>query len=246
MLTNASLRDHAPRRNLSALPVVLAALVTGAANAGPTWDVDYNDDAKATPATAQAITLTGPVLNIAGNLTGVGFDGEADFVDMYLVDIRTPTLLRLSTAGGDLGGDASFDTQLFLFRRAGGPNDPRALGLLANNDAAPGLVGSWLGSSANDGSGFSLVTPGFYYIAIAGLGVSAVGESGESIFTGLSVPGAVVFGGEKELADWAGSGATGTYSIRVEAVNGVPAPGAIAVLGMLLAAPARAGRSRRA
>jgi hypothetical protein len=246
MQPNAFPRDHALRRNLSVLPVALAALVTGAALAGPTWDVDYNDDAKATPATAQAITINGPVLNIAGNLTGVGFDGEADFVDMYLVDIRTPTLLRLSTAGGDLGGDASFDTQLFLFRRVGNPNDPRALGLLANNDAAPGLVGSWLGSSANDGSGFSLVTPGFYYIAIAGAGVDAVGETGESIFTGLGTPGTVVFGGEKDLADWAGQGATGTYSIRVEAVSGVPAPGAIAVLGMLLAAPARAGRSRRA
>lgn len=245
MQPNAFPRDHALRRNLSVLPVALAALVTGAALAGPTWDVDYNDDAKATPATAQAITINGPVLNIAGNLTGVGFDGEADFVDMYLVDIRTPTLLRLSTAGGDLGGDASFDTQLFLFRRVGNPNDPRALGLLANNDAAPGLVGSWLGNSANDGSGFSLVTPGFYYIAIAGAGVDAVGETGESIFTGLGTPGAVVFGGEKDLADWAGQGATGTYSIRVESVSGVPAPGAIAVLGMLLAAPARMGRSRR-
>ncbi|MBI1303118.1 MAG: hypothetical protein GC172_04960 [Phycisphaera sp.] len=239
-------RSHALRCNLLALPVALATLAAGTAHAGPTWDVDYNDDAKATPATAQAITLTGPVLNIAGNLTGVGFDGEPDFVDMYLVDIRTPTLLRLSTAGGDLGGDASFDTQLFLFRRVGNADAPRALGLLANDNAAAGLVGSWLGNSANDGSGFSLVTPGFYYIAIAGLGVSAVGESGESIFTGLSTPGAIVFGGEKELADWAGQGATGSYSIRVEAVSGVPAPGAIALLGALLAAPVRTGRSRRA
>jgi len=236
-------RALARRWSRSVLPVALvgALACASAATAGPTWDVDYNDDAKATPSTAQPITLNGPVLNITGQLTGFGFDGTGDFVDMYLVDIRTPTLLKMSTVGGNLGGDASFDTQLFLFRQVEGTNGPRALGMLANNDAAQGVTGSFLGSSATDGSGFTLVAPGLYYIAISGLGTNPISATGELIFSGMSFPGAVVFGGERELFDWVGQGATGTYNIRLEAVEGVPAPGALALLCSVLAAP----RSRR-
>ena len=238
---NAPLRARAPRCPLLALSALLGAgLVSADSLAGPTWDDDYTEDALETAVGAQAVSLTGSVLMINGRLTGLGFDGNADFVDMYLVDVSAPALLSLSTAGGDLGGEANFDTQLFLFRRVGNQSDPSALGLLANNDAAPGLVGSRVGNSASDGS-FTLLAPGLYYIAISGLGTNPISETGELIFGGMSTPGAVVFGGERQLSGWAGQGLTGEYSIRLEAVNGVPAPGALALLGALVAAP----RSRR-
>lgn len=211
-----------------------AAAVAASATAGPTWDVDYEDDAKQTASTAQIVTTAlDPYISIHGRLTGSALIGGGDFVDMYQIHIANPTLVSISTAGGVLGGSSTFDSQLFIFKRKGQGNGVRALGLRGNNDAAAEVLGARIGDESDPTSNYSMLSPGFYYIAITGAGTSAVSNTGQLIWPDLGQPGWTVSGNERELADWAGEGQAGEYVIRLQAVNGyVPAPGAIAVLGL--------------
>lgn len=220
----------------------LAAMITSPVAAGPTWDVDYTEDAGQTALGSQVIThALSPYINIYGKLSGYGFIGS-DFVDMYQIQITSQTLVSISTAGGELGGEATFDTQLFIFKRKGGNgNNPRAVALRANNDAAANNFGSRIGDEANASSNYTLLSPGFYYLAVTGVGMQAIDEAGGSIWPNLSSPGLTVSGNERFLGDWSGEGAIGDYHIRLHAIgNGgtVPAPGAFALLGL-------AGLSRR-
>jgi len=223
----------------------MAALCLGsAAVAGPTWDVDYNDDAGQTALSAQAITINSPIINIFGRLTGYGFTGT-DLVDMYAFEVVSPAMYAISTAGGSLGGEADFDTQLFLFRKKGGNgNNQRAVALKANNDAANGVVGSRIGEGAPN-SNFVYLSRGIYFLAITGSGMDAVSNLDSSIWEDLGNFGETVSGEEHELSDWQGSGAVGEYTIRLQVVQGfVPAPGAIAALGLAAIAPRRRRAAR--
>jgi len=216
--------------------IICAGFCGAAAVAGPTWDVDYTEDAGQTALGSQVIThALSPYINIYGKLSGYGFIGS-DFVDMYQIQITSQTLVSISTAGGDLGGEATFDTQLFIFKRKGGNgNNPRAVALRANNDAAANNLGSRIGDESDASSSYTLLSPGFYYLAVTGVGMQAIDEVGGSIWPDLSNPGLTVSGNERFLGDWSGQGAIGDYHIRLHAVgNGgtVPAPGAIALLGL--------------
>lgn len=206
--------------------------ISSLAIAGPTWDVDYTEDAGETAATAQVITINSPVINIFGRLTGYGFTGT-DLVDMYAFTVSSPTLFTLSTAGGELGGEADFDTQLFLFRRKGGSgSNQRAIALKANDNAASGLIGSRIGEGAVN-SDTILLTPGVYFVAITGFGMQAVSDGGKSIWNGLGSDGETMNGNENVLGEWNGAGAVGSYTIRLREIQGfVPAPGAVALLGL--------------
>jgi hypothetical protein len=210
--------------------------------AGPVWDIDLEDDAKQTASDAQIITTLHTTTSIIGRLGGFGLVG-ADFVDMYQVTITAQTLLSISTAGGALGGNASFDSQLFVFKRKGGNgNNVRALGLKANNDAAIGNFGSRIGEELDPSSDYTLLSPGTYYIAIAGVGTNPVDEFGNLIWSDLGAAGLTTSGNETSLGDWAGQGAVGEYTIRLQmSSNFVPAPGALAVL----ACAGLVGRRRR-
>jgi len=224
------------KRSLVAGSMCCAGVCGSIAVAGPTWDVDYTDDAGQTALASQVITHgLSPYINIYGRLSGYGFIGS-DFVDMYQIHISTQTLVSISTAGGDLGGDADFDTQLFLFKRKGGNgNNPRAVSLRANNDAAADNFGSRIGDESNSASSYTLLAPGYYYLAVAGVGTTAVDDFGGDIWPNLSSPGVTVGGNERFLGDWSGQGAVGTYHIRLHAIGGggaVPAPGAVALLGL--------------
>ena len=224
-----------PRINANLGALALATALSTPAFAGPTWDVDYTDDALQSASTAQIITHgLSPYINIYGRLSGYGFVGS-DFVDMYQIQITSQTLVSISTAGGDLGGEATFDTQLFIFKRKGGNgNNPRAVALRANNDAAANNHGSRIGDEFDPASSYTMLAPGFYYLAVTGVGMHAIDEAGASIWPDLSDPGFTVGGNERFLGDWAGQGAVGDYHIRLHAIGGnaVPAPGSLALLGV--------------
>jgi hypothetical protein len=203
--------------------------------AGPTWDVDYTNDALQTATTAQIVSASlSPYINIFGRLSGYGFTGPSDFVDMYQISIDTQTMVSISTAGGSLGGNTTFDSQLFIFKRKGGNgNRVRAVALHGNNDAAVGNQGSRIGDEFDSSSNYTVLAPGFYYLAIAGVGSNAIADDGSLVWPDLDIAGSTVFGNERILDDWGGEGAVGEYHIKLHAVNGfVPSPGAIALLGI--------------
>ena len=213
--------------------------------AGPIWDGDLEADAKQSASTAQVVTTEGSVLQIKGQLTGTALQGGGDFIDMYLVRITAPAILSISTAGGDSGGFAQFDSRMFLFRAVQTQSAGLvAQGIFANDNAATGNFGALLTNSANDGSQFVLNEEGFYFIAIANSGVSALNPNGAPMWPDLDVPGLRSFAGFQPFQNWGGdpSSNVGTYEIRLSGVSGVPAPGALALLGLV----GLAGRRRRA
>ncbi len=226
----------------TSLASIVALSFATIALAGPTWDVDYNDDAGQTALSAQVITIDSPIINIFGRLTGYGLTGT-DLVDMYAFEVTTPSFYTISTAGGALGGEANFDTQLFLFRKKGGNgNNQRAVALKANDDASDGSIGSRIGEGAAN-SDLVYLKRGIYFVAITGSGMEAISNLDDSIWEDFGQFGETVSGDERELGEWDGSGAVGDYTIRLQVVQGfVPAPGAVAVLGLA----ALSSRRRRA
>jgi len=237
---------HALGKIVGCAASLAAFAASSLAVAGPTWDVDYSEDAGQTAATAQVITIDSPIINIFGRLTGFGFMGS-DLVDMYRFDVTSPTIYAISTAGGAFGGDANFDTQLFLFRQKGGNGaNQRAMALKANNNAAEGVLGSRIGEGGINSNAVFL-TPGTYYIAITGFGMNAVSDRGGSIWTNFGLPGQTIDGRGRELDDWSGTGAVGEYVIRLERLqNLVPAPAAVALIGFGAALPRRRRSDRGA
>ncbi|MBI1303114.1 MAG: hypothetical protein GC172_04940 [Phycisphaera sp.] len=228
----------------SSLASVVAASIATCALAGPTWDVDYDDDAGQTAPTAQLITINSPIINIFGRLTGYGLTGT-DLVDMYAFEVTTPSFYTISTAGGALGGEANFDTQLFLFRKKGGNgSNQRAVALKANDDASDDSFGSRIGEGAAN-SNVVYLNRGIYFVAITGSGMEAISNLDDSIWEDFGQFGETVSGEERELSEWDGSGAVGDYTIRLQSVQGfVPAPGAVAVLGVALLGSRRRRGSR--
>jgi MYXO-CTERM domain-containing protein len=80
-----------------------------------------------------------------------------------------------------------------------------------------------------------LLGPGFYYIAISGVGTTAFIDGGGLIWPSLGNPGQTVGGNDRFLEDWVGEGQVGDYSIRLQSMNGggaLPSPGALALLGL--------------
>jgi hypothetical protein len=217
------------------LCAVSSALLAGsAAYAGPIWDDDLTEDAEALPAGAQVVT-TAVVGQIRGKLSGNAFMGGGDFVDMYAIQITQPLELKFSTGGAQTGGgSAQFDSRLFLFRASGTGVGGDALAVFANDDAFPGNPGSFIGSQANDGSGFILQKPGIYYIAITVDGINALNANGGQIFESIASPGTIAFGNFEKFGGWGGQPGSngGDYIISVQGIAGIPAPGALALLGM--------------
>ena len=130
---------------------------------------------------------------------------------------------------------------MFLFEADGVTGAPRALGLLGNSDFSQSSNGSFLVAQSNDGSGFVLTEPGFYYIAISLAGVNPL--SGTQLIWPELSPGVIAFGNGSAQTGWTMDPSTlgGDYSIRLTGVEGVPAPGALA---LLLLAPLARRRQR--
>jgi hypothetical protein len=229
---------HSPAASLALLAAVLASATASSALAfGPSWEGDLIDDAKGGANTAQPVSTGGPITSITGTLgTYPLVGGGPDVIDMYLIRLENPGILKMSTVGGPSGGSAGFDSQLFLFRAEGIPGSMKAFGLLANNDANEDVSGSFVGPAANDGSGFIVNAPGLYFIAITAFGTNPFTTGGDPIWGDLNVPGQIRFGNQAELAGWNATGQSpgGNYTISISGFSGqgVPAPGAVALLAI--------------
>lgn len=206
--------------------------------AGPDWDLDLTEDAGKTLATAQAITTGGSINTIAGTLGNYPLTGQSDGQDLYLVYVDSPLLFRVSTVGID-GGSAGFDASLFAFAVDFSGGDAKARALLGNTSAFSGTTDARLVQATNDGSNIKLEAPGLYLIGIALNGTYPINSMFESIFgDNLGTPGLVVGPSSAvsgELSDWGGAGGPGgSYVMAVQGISGtlVPAPGAIALLGL--------------
>jgi MYXO-CTERM domain-containing protein len=222
------------RRNLL-IAAAAAGLSAPLAHAGMAWDETINGggDAGSTIGSAQVIT-PGALSSISG-VTGAG-----DTQDLYVIQI---TQVSQFSAITDMGTD--FDTQLWLFATSGH--------LVTGNDddaASPVTFGSALFAGPNSDATPGLINPGTYILAVSGFGTPGNGGGGDPRDAGnLPLANQATFtehtgpdgpGGANPLAGWVPGADTGSYVISI---TGVPAPGALALLGI---AGLVAGRRRRA
>lgn len=197
------------RRQPAVAYLALLALSASAALAGPDWDEDMHGDAGPLLSSAQHVTGLGVLSSIHGTLS-VAADAP-DFQDMYLIRIDCPTAITFK-AGTDpsFGGTADFNTQLWLFNASG-------VGLLGNNDVTPSLGLSGFGNMSTDATSIVVSAPGFYYIAISGLGSNPINSASLPIFSfanPLEVSGPDGPGGSSPIAGWTEPGAVGEYLIK--------------------------------
>ena len=203
---------------------------------GPHFEED--DDAGSLPEDSKKLYGDGQLLTIQGALTG-GSRGQGDYQDMYQIYIAQPGEFQLRVADASFG----FDTQLFLF-------DLEGRGMLANNDSiidGQESLLSLLMNHSTDGTNVVVQTPGLYYIAISGFSSRPMSQNGNIFFfnpeTPFEVSGPDGQGGNAPITGWNHPGDTGGYFISLSGVNfiPVPAPGALALLGLA----GLAGRRRR-
>jgi hypothetical protein len=178
-------------------------VVAGLAAAASAQHVEIGDAAALLPGQN---TGSGALITITGELAL----GAAD-VDLYAINIVDFANFSATVASG-------FDSQLFLFNAAG-------LGVVANDDAI----------GANSRISSPLVNAnGLYYIAISSYNIDPTSAGGfifpNTPFTGNNGPTGP--GGGSALTGWSGTGGAGTYEIRFTGTDAVPAPGALALLGL--------------
>jgi MYXO-CTERM domain-containing protein len=212
-----------------------AGLAAPLAQAGPVWNeiADGGGDAGSTIATAQVV---GP-----GEITSItGTTSPSDQQDLFVIHITSVSMFSALT---DMGTD--YDTQLWLFNTSGF--------LVTGNDDdtdSPVTFGSQLSPGPNTDGTPGLINPGTYILAVSGFGSPGNGGPGDPRDAGgLALANQASFiehtgpdgpGGANPLASWVPGADTGSYVI---AITGVPAPGALALLGLagLLAARRRRG-----
>ncbi len=214
--------------------LIALATTSSVALCGPDWDEGAHGDAGSTASTAQVITTAGTVNTVRGSLTANLLGG--DYQDMYVIYVASPTSFSVSTLTAD-GGSATFNPMLYAFRYEGFGETAHASAMLGNNIAMAGVVGARLGPIANDNSGVRLTEAGYYAIAISGFSSRPTNAFGESLF-GSNIFGAGNLVGPADglnnlgLAGWDSDGQTGEYLLHLSGITGVPAPGAIALLGL--------------
>ena len=198
---------------------IAAVLACNGLALGQSWN--EMGDAGDLPGSAQVVVGSGPLTDIFGSTA------PGDLVDMYFIRIIDP-LGFMASVDPTGGGDASFDTELWLFDAAG-------FGMIANDDDPGGSAfRSLLKLPADDG--FMPVLPGVgnYYIAISGFTNDAKSASGEiffqASFTEVSGPDGV--GAGNPISFWDNTGGSGTYQIHLTGAEFIPAPGAMALLGL--------------
>lgn len=186
---------------------LIAGLAIASGASAQTW-VEVGD-AGDLPGTAQVVLGAGPLSQINGI-------NDANDVDMFQIRIKDPALFRATTVGG-----AAWDTQLWLF-------DMNGRGVSFNDDSAS--------TAQSTLTGMFVPSPGNYLIAISRYNRDALDGSGALIWNNTPFgterapdgPGAA-----NPVASWAGTTAAGgAYSIFLTSANFVPAPGAVALLGM--------------
>lgn len=182
-------------------------------------------DAGDLPGSAQITNGSGPLLSITGST------GGGDGVDMYAIFIDDPVNFIASTAGagGGFGGNATFDTQLWLF-------DANGFGLLGNDDFPGASFRSEIRFPAADGpNAGQFPGPGNYFLAISGFNNDPLSQGGaifnQQSFTQISGPDGP--GGGLPIIGWSGGGATGNYTIALQGASfKIPTPGALSLFGI--------------
>jgi len=223
---------------------VCALTLVNSSFAGPDWVED--GDAGSSLDSAQPVVLAGggQVRRIIGTLMGapgVAGDISPDYEDIYQIYISEPTKLLISTAE-EYGGAANFQTSLWLFDAAGFAqlaNVYSPQGPFGEGGSAGQILGSTLFNFATDDTGFVVSKPGVYYLAITGVPnhpLASGPTEGQDMFTFDQFD--EISGPDGPAANfpfikwWQGEGETGSYDIIVEGVTGLPAPGALALLGL--------------
>ncbi len=200
--------------------VLLAA--AGRTTGGPVW-CETPRDAGKLPSTSSVTLGSGTLSGIMGELGTAALAG-ADTEDMYVIRICAPAQFLASTFPPD-GGNANFNTQLWLFRPVP-PGPPiNARGLLANDDVnvPNGPLQSRLPSQSNDGSGAAVMTPGIYFLAISVFNSDPQSPRGlifnQAVPTETSGPDGP--GGALPIVDWTGGEepAAGSYLIALQGVR---------------------------
>ncbi|MDG1899992.1 MAG: DVUA0089 family protein [Phycisphaerales bacterium] len=194
---------------------------------GPNYEEDDGNDAGSTVNTSKKLNGSGQLLLLSGSLSGDS-RGQGDYQDVYQILISDVEAFKLNF----LGTEGDFDTMLWLF-------DEEGRALLGNNDSLidgqPSPL-SFLRNESTDGS-FQLQNPGKYYIAISGFNSQPVSELGSMFDLGADPFGVFAANGQGANATqngWTQNGATGNYLLSLEGVSfiPVPAPGALALLGL--------------
>ncbi|MGD9689957.1 MAG: PEP-CTERM sorting domain-containing protein [Phycisphaerales bacterium] len=218
-------------RSMRASLLLGTSLCAAPAVAGPDWIEGGRmggPDAGSTLASAQPILAgTEEIVTIVGRLDA-GFGGNAagiaDFEDMYLLQILSPSTFSFHITA------AGFDAQLWLFNVT---LPGEAFGLLANNDT-PFSMNPLLTRPATDLTGADVLFPGVYAIAVSGAGRIPVSANGPifSFASPTEISGADGIGGLRPHIDWTGMGQTGDYQIEMTGVGrfDVPAPSAAILL----------------
>lgn len=223
---------------------ILVLLFVSTAAAGP--DHIEDGDAGSVPGTAQKVYKSVTLLRLDTIEGTLGSTRGIDREDMYLIRIVDPANFRASTVPDD-GGSAEFDSQLWLFKPIVPPQPGSAsLGLLGNNDFAPGgNQFSRLRPMATDGTGAQVTEPGDYFIAISAFGTVPLSVGGpifqfaaQDEVSGPDGPGA----GAPHV-DWTdGPSMPGQYVIAFTGVEGFPrdvpalSPFGIVILALAVAA----------
>jgi len=228
---------YASRSLLAATLVVCALSINQSALAGPDWVED--GDAGNQLNTAQPIIgIGGQVQRIFGRLNGSSGNALGlpdDFDDMYQIVISDPSIFRITTRETS----TNFQTSLWLFDEFG-----RALlgNILAPTPVSGILFGSEIQNFATDETDITINNPGIYYICVSSASRLPVGDGGPMFFfqdqfevSGPDGEG----GGDQNLAGWSGEGTDGDYEMILEGVSDVPAPGALALLGIGMLARTR-------
>ncbi|MEM8834333.1 MAG: hypothetical protein AAGD00_00800 [Planctomycetota bacterium] len=232
----------------TAIAAVSVLAISGAAF-GQAWN-ESGDAGDAVGAAAQVVTGSGALTAINGSTDA----GAGDLTDAYVIRITDGSAFFAST-DNTIAGDSDFDTRLWLFDLAGNA-------VLGNDDSTAGAANfsfqSFLSDAANytaqPGGGTvdpsatgATIAPGDYILAISGFSQEAFDANGVRTidmavdFDALHGPNAASTG---VLDSWEDTGfeATGSYSIALGGAEFIPAPGAVAMLGLGGLAAARRRR----
>ena len=213
--------------------------------AGPCWVEGV--DAGSLPGNKQDVMGSGSFTCIVGELTPVvvAAGTDPDLEDLYLIQICDPEDFSAQTFQPP--GNASFDTQLWLF-------DLDGRGLLGSDDTSN--TGSRIAAPSTDGTGQIIPGPGLYLLGISSKNRNPV-SGGDPIFLfdgPQEISGPDGPGGQGILDQWVGPGQHGNYVIAITGAtwvdqNCVPAAstwGLLVMAGLLAIGGTLAIRGRAA
>jgi MYXO-CTERM domain-containing protein len=227
------------------MSLATAGLLTAAASA-QSWT--ESGDAGDIISGVQMTVGAGALTTISGATDTAG----GDIVDAYCISITDPgSFYATLNSAIDGSAVASWDTRLWLFDSAGnillGNDDTNGAGLQSTISDPSTFTALTTGAVNPTASGISL-TAGDYILVVGGYNTDALDASGGQIIT-LSSSFSELHGpngGAGPLASWTTGFSSGSYTVALSgaAYCQVPAPGALALLGLFGVAGTRRRRRR--